>query len=425
MKISRTTKFLLASKEVSFFPLAATLAMTEFNPTTLLAYSSLACTAGRNALFLPFSVFISMIVYTLCAAKKWKAFNKTCPSEFFYDKYGNVVGFFSSLVLLVSMLGLSATYIKSIHLLLFSLLPNTSNITVYLIICSISLMVLLAGGLKTLIRTDIVSIIFCAFIIGLAAFENINLEHFCMLSINNLESVSFKQIFAYSILSSLSYMLMPGYSQKIFAAKNTKTAFLSSFGAALIVFVFYELSVISALFYKNSLKIQVPEQQVLTYMLTALPFVGGVTVIVFFSVIGITTISAMWNAIAGLLLTNQVRILPASTQLHIMTFLIVICAISLTIACLISENLMDALVFLNLLMLSLSYSLIAGFYFKNTSKLGAFVSIILGSILGVYIYIAHYKNTDFFWNLVAFYQIPTIFLSGIITNLVIIKIYKK
>ena len=84
---------------MGLFPLVATLVMTEFNTSTLLAFSA----AGYRrpmALALPMVFLIGLGFYTLTVSRAWKRFDRLSVAELFSDRYSPALGRFASLMLM-------------------------------------------------------------------------------------------------------------------------------------------------------------------------------------------------------------------------------------------------------------------------------------------------------------------------------------
>ena len=109
--------FLVADRSVGLFALVATLVMTEFNTSTLLAFSAAGYRAGPMALALPMVFLIGLGFYTVSVSRAWKRFNRLSVAELFAERYTPALGRFASLMLLLAMTGFSATYVKSLGLI--------------------------------------------------------------------------------------------------------------------------------------------------------------------------------------------------------------------------------------------------------------------------------------------------------------------
>lgn len=62
-------------------PLVATLVLTGFNTSTLLAFSAVGYMAGPMALALPLVFLVGLAFYTATVAREWKRFDRTSVAE--------------------------------------------------------------------------------------------------------------------------------------------------------------------------------------------------------------------------------------------------------------------------------------------------------------------------------------------------------
>ena len=154
-KVASEEGYLLADRNTSLFSLTATLVMTELNTATLLAFSSLGYLAGGWAMRLPCIFLIGLLFYALTVAKKWKEFDRTSVASFFSERYGKGIGIFASIALLLGMVGFSAAYVQSIYLLFTPIFPNLSPWLLSGVLVATVLVLVVRGGLISIIRTDV------------------------------------------------------------------------------------------------------------------------------------------------------------------------------------------------------------------------------------------------------------------------------
>ena len=69
-RVQREEDYLLASRNTGLFALTATLVMTEFNTTTLVAFSSVGYFAGWWGLSLPFVFLVGLAFYSVTVARQ-------------------------------------------------------------------------------------------------------------------------------------------------------------------------------------------------------------------------------------------------------------------------------------------------------------------------------------------------------------------
>jgi Na+/proline symporter len=164
--------FLVADRSVGLFPLVATLVMTEFNTSTLLAFSAAGYRAGPMALALPFVFLVGLMFYTVTVARAWKRFDRLSVAELFAVRYSPALGRLVSVLLLLAMTGFSATYVKSLTLLAQPLLPHVPFGILSAALTAVVLMVVLPGGLVSVVRSDVVSFVITLVILPVCSCES-------------------------------------------------------------------------------------------------------------------------------------------------------------------------------------------------------------------------------------------------------------
>ena len=157
-RASSAASFTVASRDLSLFPLVATLVMTEFNTSTLLAFAAAGYGAGPMALALPAVFLVGLLFYTVTVARAWKRFDRLSVAELFTVRYSKGVGRTASLLLLLAMTGFTATYVKSLALLFTPLAPAWLPVPALSGLLSIVVLLsVLPGGLVSIVRADVVA----------------------------------------------------------------------------------------------------------------------------------------------------------------------------------------------------------------------------------------------------------------------------
>jgi Na+/proline symporter len=419
-KSSRTeSSYLVADRQTSFLALSATLIMTEFNTATLLAFSSLGYVAGFWGLVLPTIFLIGLLFYAMTVAKKWKSFNGLSVAAFFSQRYGSDLGKLASLTLLTAMAGFSATYVKSLAILFQPLFPHSSEWLLSGLLVGLALIMTLRGGLWSVIYTDTLSclITLCFFpIMAFYAWNAIEIP---------IEIPSWQQMFesgndkvplwfitSLIILTMFTYILAPWYGQKIFAAKTEQVAYLSVIAAAIVIFCLYGLAILAAIGLKfNQISLSHPEQALAYIVGKALPHGWrGLGYGIFFAA-SATTLTGVWGAMTAMIIGD---FLKPSQENRRMFWIMAGCAwVSYLLSNLLVDQILEKLILANIPVAALSFALLAGFYWKKASRLGAYCSIIVGLLWGCgsYIFWGEEGGYTWYWALMG---IPLIFVVGIL-----------
>ena len=417
-KVSRTeSSYLVADRQTGFLALTATLAMTEFNTATLVAFTSLGYLAGLWGLILPIIFLIGLLFYAVTVAKKWKSFNGLSVADFFKQRYGSGIGRFASLTLLTSTACFSAAYIKSLVVIFHPLFPEISEWLMSAIIAFVTLLLCIRGGLLSVIHTDILSFIVTLAFFPIMAFFCWNASEVVIPSWEGIQSgaaqVPFWYITSLIILTMFTYILAPWCGQKIFAAKTDRVAYFSMLASAVIVFFLYELAVFSAVGLNlRGISLANPEQA-LSHILNHMPGgLRGLGYSVFFAA-SATTLIGVWSAMTSMIVGDFFK--KGSSRNSTRSVLITIClaSISYLLSNTFIDKILDKMILANIPIAALSFALLAGFYWKKSSKGGVYCSIIVGLICGIgsYLLFGEAGGYTLYWSMIG---IPMIFLSGIL-----------
>jgi len=423
-KVSTESTYLVADRNISCFALTATLVMTELNPSTLIAFSSLGYHAGWWALCLPFVFLSGLLFYAFVVAKKWKEFNGFSVTEFFHQRYGPSMGRFASTCLFLAMLGFSATYVKSLAMFYQAWFGALSPWLVSGLIVGLCLLTTLRGGLAAIVRLDVVSFVAVVILFGLLCgytwvyTGQVDLAQW-------LNSFPAKEVqlalppqyvFSLIILTMFTYILAPWYGQKIFAAHSVRTAFTATICAAILVFILYGLGIFATSLLKTDAIVLQNHEMALPYIVQNLMPSGvrlGWNIVMFF--IGATTLCGVWSAMSAILVTEFCEKKSTASYQRSFNFTLLVALLSYILANTLVDNILQNLILANIPVAALSFSLLAGFYWKKVTRLGAISSVIVGLIWGIfcYLYWGNAGGYTWFW---AVYGVPLIFATGIITS---------
>lgn len=408
----------VANRSVGIIALTATLVMTEFNTATLISFSSLGFISGLKALWLPLIFLVGLMFYAVAVAHHWKGYNGVSVVDFFISRYNHKVGFLAAIFLFCAMAGFSATYLKSLTLLFSAVLPTVNSWVISGYLTVITLLMVIRKGLLSIIKVDI-----CAFVLVLIGMPLI--AYHVMVSPSDLMNEAHHMFqpnllpndFLWSLIpiTMFSYILAPWYGQRIFAAKSSKVAFISVMLAALFVFLLYGFGVVItySLALKNTplmdaqLALPTAISQVLTGMWAPLGYL-------LLFLVSSTTLTGVWNAMSNVAL--EVLPLKNSRNPHIVMTLLG-ALVTYGLANLLVDNILNKMILANIPVVSLSFALLAGFYWKKVTILGVYVSILVGLLSGVSAYYWYGDAGVYTWYW-AFYGIPLMFFCGTIVSII-------
>jgi solute:Na+ symporter, SSS family len=404
----------VANRNVGIFALTATLVMTEFNMATLISFSSLGYISGLKALALPGIFLIGLTFYAVIVAKKWKEFNGFSVVDFFISRYGRKVGYITSIFLFTTMAGFSATYLKSLTFLFENIFPQVSYWIISAYIVLIMLFMVVRKGLISIIRVDVVAFIIVLIVLPLVLYQTSLVEPSENISSFNADLLQNNFILSLIPLTMFSYILAPWYGQRIFAAKNTRVAFISVILSAIFVFLLYAIGVlISYVLASKGIDLSDPQQSFPYALdLSLKNHLYPLGYIIFF-LISSTTLTGVWNAMANITL----EFMPSVKIRNKNILMTLICAvITYILSNSLVDNILNKMILANIPVVALSFALLAGFYWPKVSIAGVYASIIVGLLSGIipYIYLGEEGGYTYYW---AFIGIPLIFISGAVVSL--------
>jgi Na+/proline symporter len=429
---ARTAReFLVADRAVTLFPLVATLVMTEFNTSTLIAFSAVGYSAGPMALALPLVFLVGLTFYTVTVARAWKRFNRVSVAELFASRYSPALGRFAAGMLLLAMTGFCATYVKSLSLIFQPLAPDVPSWLLGALFAAVVAAVVIPGGLLSVVRSDVVSFVTTLVILPLLLVIGLQqsgagggLETIFPADQRVVDPVAqwahpalpFWFVTTLVVLTCFTYIAAPWYGQKIFAARNERTAVAAVAWSSVLVFMLYGATVLAAAHYRVVTPTLTDPQLVVPMMINDwLPSgLRGVGYAVLFAA-AVTTLGGVWTAMAAMVAVDfgwspggTVR-----TQRLVITTLAVLSWLGATF---LVEDILSRLILANIPVAALSFALLAGFHWPRATPRGAWASVMVGMLWGIGSFVALGDEGGYTW-VWAMYGIPLIFASGVAVSL--------
>jgi len=423
--------FLIADRAVGLFPLVATLVMTEFNTSTLVAFTAAGYRAGPMALALPLVFLIGLAFYTVTVARPWKRFNRLSVAELFSERYSPALGRLASLMLLAAMIGFCATYVKSMGLILQPLVPSLPFWLLTAVLSAVVLAVIVPGGLTSVVKSDVVS--FAVTIVLLPSLLVLGVSKSS--SLGGLQAafpadqlvvapiaqwthpaLPFWFVTSLVVLTCFTYIAAPWYGQKMFAAQDERTAFVAVACASVLVFMLYGSMVLAAAHLRVITPGLTDPQTAMPHMVLAwLPLgVRGVGLAVLFAA-GLTTLAGVWTAMAAMV-AGDFNWHGASTigmqRLSLAGFAVVSWAGGTFVV----DDILSRLILANIPVAALAFALLAGFYWPRATAAGAWASMAVGIAWGGVCFVVIGEEGGYTWTW-AMYGVPAIFITGIVVSL--------
>lgn len=416
--------YLVANRSIGLWPLVATLVMTEFNTSTLLAFSAAGYRAGPMAIALPFVFLVGLLFYMLTVARAWKRFDRLSVAELFTQRYNASMGRLASGLLLLAMIGFSATYVKSLALIFAPLFPSVSLWLLSAVLSMAVLAVVLRGGLPSIVRSDMVGFVLTVILLpallvlgwkvmqpgALAQVFPADQRTFNPVAQWSSAALPFRFVTTLIVLTCFTYIAAPWYGQKIFAARDERTAFLAVGISAVCIFVLYGAMVLGAAVYRASAPPLDNAETVVPAMISRwLPSgLKGVGIAMLFTA-ALTTLAGVWSAMAAMLTADFRMASTVRGQQVAIVGLAVVCWLG---ANLLVDDVLNRLILANIPVAALAFALLAGFHWPRATTAGAWASAVVGVVWGVGCFVVVGEAGGYTWPW-AIYGLPLIFGTGI------------
>lgn len=426
-RTTSSSSFTVASRDLGLLPLVATLVMTEFNTSTLMAFAAAGYSAGPVALMLPAVFLVGLTFYTLTVARAWKKFDRLSVAELFAVRYSPAVGRTASALLLLAMTGFTATYVKSLALLFSPLVPAAVPMPLFaLVLTLVVLGAVLPGGLLSVVRADVVGFTATMVLLPLLLWFGVNAaavkgglasvfteaqRTFDPVVQWNDPALSLRFVLTLMVLTCFTYIAAPWYGQKIFAARSPRVAVRAVAISAALVFVLYGAVVLAAAYLRvDDPSLADAQLAVPTMIIGWLPTgLRGLGLAVLFGA-ALTTLAGVWSAMATMLATDFGTKSWGTVRAQ-RRLLALLAASSWLGAILLVERILDRLILANIPIAALSFALLAGFHWPRANTAAAWASMAVGVVWGIACYVVVGEAGGYTWPW-AMYGIPLILLTG-------------
>jgi Na+/proline symporter len=314
-------EFLVAGRQLGLWVLVGTLSMTELNTMSLVGFSGYGYRAGIYATMIPLMFVITFLFYMVVYAKRWKRFDGTSTSEFFEARYGSpAMARVVSLLWLVGLLLIVPNYMTGAAVIL-KLAFGLSFEWSVILICGMVFIFTVIGGLKAVAYTDYASMLlaFVAFPALLiyaikngggwnhlfATFSNIKPEynHWNGLNMIGDQVLDFRMLIGWMCACFWVFQMAQWYGQKIFAAKDERTAYWAMGITSVVVYLAYASVILVAAFVRavNPNIVDVEKEPPVAWAIMNLvhhPIWRGIILANIFAVCQ-TTVSSVWNGMVA------------------------------------------------------------------------------------------------------------------------------
>jgi len=129
-----------------------------------------------------------------------------------------------------------------------------------------------------------------------------------------------------------------------------------------------------------------------------------------------TTLTGVWSALSAMVIGDFFGVNETKKCARVRLLTISFAGLSFFLAHFLVDKIFNKLILANIPIAALSFALLAGFYWKKASRVGAYSSIFVGWACGIgaYLYWGEEGGYTWYWALLG---IPALFFTGIIGSL--------
>lgn len=244
-KVSNSEDFLVAGRRLGPFLIAGTLAATEIGGGSSLGVVEKAYGDwGLSALWYVATMGVTFTIIALVAPMLRKAIVKTIP-EFFRRRYDKTSALFTVIIMTLPLIGLTAVQFIASGVIL-SIMMGWDYTTSVIIISSVVILYSMMGGLWSVTLTDFTQMIMIVIGMGLVLPFSLDMVGGWDVVVANTpseklsftEGIGWPTIFSLIFIYTASFICGQEVTQRLYAAKDGKTALKGSLLTAIIFFAF-------------------------------------------------------------------------------------------------------------------------------------------------------------------------------------------
>ena len=244
-KINNSEDFLVAGRRLGPFLIAGTLAATEIGGGSSLGVVEKAYGEwGLSALWYVATMGVTFTIIAMVAPMLRKAMVKTIP-EFFRRRYDKPSALFTAIIMILPLIGLTAVQFIASGVILSVIMGwdyTTSVIVISMVVIAYSMM----GGLWSVSLTDFAQMlmIVCGMVavlpysLDMVGGWDVVVANTPVEKMSMTEGIGWPTIISLILIYAASFICGQEVTQRLYAAKNGKTALMGSLLAAVVFFAF-------------------------------------------------------------------------------------------------------------------------------------------------------------------------------------------
>jgi len=388
-------EYLNADRKVGLLQTTASI-VAVMGGMILVAQATLGFEMGIAAAWYFVGIALGMVFLGLCVGKVKKIAMKKnflTLSDYFLEKFDPKNKILSAIIIFTALFAVLVGQFIAAGSLFSPLLGINYSIAVLLIMVSV-LIYLVLGGFKAVIKTDLLQFFIMAIVFSFILFI-VDIGNYTPEQIN-INSVGGSYIAIFLLLGTFAILSAADIWQRIFAAKDIKTARNASFLSAVLFFIFGTVLTVIGMAAKNNFPNIKPEEALYygLFELIPLPLIGITIVFVLAAIMSTidTELFYLSSSISKDFLQGKTNVSEDKLAKNIRKYILVLAIISALTAIFFS-NILTIIFGIASLSLAVSPTLMASFFWKIKNN-AAFMSMLAGLISLIILVVTGNFNPD-------------------------------
>ena len=270
--VNSDDSYFLADRKLGIASVCMSLLATQIGGGAILGVSNFSYKYGIYGIFYSLGLSLGLIAVSIFGAKQLREKNISTIAELFEKEYkSKFLRKIASIISIISLYGILISLIIGTRKMLVAF--GIENELILYAFWIILILYTVLGGLKAVVYTDVVQIIFifAAFIL-ITGYYFFYKHDYIQFSIDNL----FNSIVNRDKASLTPYLIVPflyvfieqDMAQRFFSAKNSKTAYISAFLAGILLLIFSFIPVIFGIAARKIANIPVGSNEMIYFFIT-------------------------------------------------------------------------------------------------------------------------------------------------------------
>ncbi len=376
--------YFLADRKLGIASICMSLLATQIGAGVILGTSDFSYKYGIYGIFYSLGLSLGLIAISIFGAKQLREKNISTVAELFEKEYkSKFLRKVTSIISIISLYGILISLIVGTRQLLIAF--GIENELILYAFWIVLILYTVLGGLKAVVYTDVVQIIFIFIVfILITAYYFFYKYEYIQFSVDNLFNCIVNKektlLAPYLIVPFLYVFIEQDMAQRFFSAKNSKTAYISAFLAGILLLIFAFIPLIFGIAARSIKNIPAGSNEMIYFFInTSNSFIVSIVVLAVLCAI-ISTGDSLLCAITSNISLDFKKKNSSINLLHtrIITIFLGFSAIIIANFC---NNIIEVmLISYQIMVCTLFFPIVVSYFNFKKSKFLAYISVFLGLI---------------------------------------------